>query len=247
MAAPTILSVDPANLDVDVVLGISINVIFDSLMNHSTINDTSFSLTGPGQTQIITPEQDISSDPQPITGREYITGVFSFDDTIASGTRTKVTFNPSKPLRPDVIYTILIMGSGGILSSDSIKNASNVPMVGSYTWSFTTGQLNLVSLPPSVPLPGSLPQLDPTTIVVIPRQTSNHVVGADLTQEIDIIFPGSVNLTSFDMNDLLTSVEAILGDPSVMVPPGLTITPLWQTYSGDANRKLKLTISGWPT
>lgn len=247
MAAPLVLTVDPTDLETDVVLGLPITVIFDSLMDHSTIGDGTFSLTGPGQTQIMTPEQDVANDPQPITGREYITGTFSFDDTLAGSTHTKVTFNPSKPLRPNVIYTLLLLGSGSALTSDAIKNSVGVAMVGSYTWTFTTGNLNLVTTPPAAPIPGSAPVLDPNTIVVIPRQTGNHIVGGDLTQEIDLIFPGSVDLTSFDMNDLLTSVEAILGDPDVMVPSNLTITPTWQTYSGDPNRKLKLVITGWPS
>lgn len=246
MAAPLVLSVDPTDQETDVVLGLPIIVVFDSLMDHATIDASTFSLTGPGQTQIITPEQDVASDPQAVTGREYITGVFSFDDTLAGGTHTKVTFNPSRPLRPDVIYTLLLMGSGGALTADAIKNSFGVAMVGSYTWTFTTGSLDLVITPPSSPVPGLAPQLDPSTIIVIPRQTGNHVVGADLTQEIDLIFPGSVDLTSFSMNDLLVSVEAILGDPTVTIPTGLTITSTWLTYGGDPNRKLKLMITGWP-
>lgn len=247
MAAPLVLTVDPTDQETDVVLGLPITVVFDSLMNHATISDATFSLNGPGQTQILTPDQDVASDPQPVTGREYITGTFSFDDTLAAGTKTQVTFNPSRPLRPNVTYTILLLGSGGSLSSDSIKNAANVAMVGSYTWTFTTGALSLVTTPPSAPVPGSAPQLDPGAIIVIPRQSGNARVGGDLTQEIDLIFPGSVDLTSFDMNDVLFSVEAILGDPQVPAPVGLTVTPEWLTYAGDPNRKLKLTITGWPT
>lgn len=247
MAAPTVLTVDPTDQETDVVLGLSITVIFDSLMDHSTIDASTFSLTGPGQTQVITPDQDVAVDPEPTTGREYITGIFSFDDTLAGGTHTKVTFNPSKPLRPGVQYTLLLMGSGGSLSSDSIKNAAHTQMVGSYTWSFTTGTLDLVTTPPPVPISGAASQLDPNSIVVIPRQTLNHVVGSDLSQEIDLIFPGSVDLTSFAMEDILTSIEAILGDPTVMIPDGLIVTPTWLPYGGNPNRKLKLTISGWPT
>lgn len=248
MPAPTILSVTPNDQETDVVLGTQITVLFDSLMDHTTLGDATFSLTGPGQTQIISPDQLIADDPQPVTGREYITGTFAFDDTQFNSTRTLLTFTASRPLRPNVTYQVLILGSGGALTSAAVKNASAVSMVGSYTWSFTTGQLNLVMPPPSSPVAGSAPQIDPSKIIVIPRQTGNQVVGTDLSQEIDLIFPGSVSLTPYDPTpDILTSIEAILGDPSVVVPTGLTVVPAWSSYAGQPNRKLTLTISGWPS
>lgn len=248
MSAPTVISVTPGVDETDVVLGTQIIVIFSQLMDHTTINDGTFVLTGPGQTMIATPDQLIANDPDTVTGREYITGIFAFDDTIAGGTQTQITFNPSKALRPDVEYNILILGSGGTLSSDSVKDIYSVAMVGSYTWSFTTGQLNLVVPPPSAPIPGLAPLLDPSTIIVIPRQSGNHRVGGDLTQEIDLIFPDSVSLAPYDPTpDLLMSVEAIIGDPDILVPPNLTVTPAWTTYGGKPNRKLTLFITGWPS
>ena len=252
MPAPTVLLVTPTDQETDVVLGTAITVLFDSLMDHTSINEATFSLTGPGQTQIVSADQLIVEDPQPITGREYITGTFAFDDTLHSGTQTQLTFNPSKPLRPNVQYTVLIVGSGASLTSNAVKNASEVAMVGSYTWSFTTGQLNLVLPPPSAPVPGSAPALDPGSIMVVPRLgspnpvTSDERTGADLTQEIDLIFPDSVSISPYDpAADILSSIEPILGDPLLMVPPGLTVSYQWQTYGGKPNRKLKVTISGF--
>ena len=252
MAAPTVLSVTPTDQETDVVLGTQITVLFDSLMDHATINDGTFVLTGPGQTQIVSSDQLIVSDPQPITGREYITGVFAFDDTLSGGTRTQVTFNPSKALRPNVAYQVLILGSGGALSSDAVKNSSEVAMVGSYTWSFTTGQLNLVLPPPSAPVPGAAPALDPRKVIVIPRLgspnpiTSDERTGADLTQEIDFIFPDSVSISPYDpASDILSSIEPIMGDPLLSIPSGLTVSYAWQSYGNKPNRKLKVTIAGF--
>jgi hypothetical protein len=55
------------------------------------------------------------------------------------------------------------------------------------------------------------------------------MVGVDLTQVIDIIFPGPIDPDSFDLTDLLISVEAALGDPRITVPttliPGYTVYP----------------------
>lgn len=248
---PTITSVTPTVDETDVILGTQIIVIFSTLMNHTTITDATFSLMGPGQTMEVTPEQIVVADPRPITGREYITGSFAFDDTINGSTQTQLAFTPSKPLRPNVDYTILIIGSGGILTGNAaIQSSLGVAMVGSYSWTFTTGELNLMIPPPMSPVAGATRQLDPKCIIVIPRQSGNKIVGANLTQEIDLIFPSPVSLSPYDPTaDIcsLSSIEAILGDPEVRIPPGLTITPTWQTYGGQANRKLTLTIGGWPT
>lgn len=252
MSAPTIISVTPNNQETDVVLGTQIIVLFSTLMNHASIGSSTFVLTGPGQTMIATPEQTIAEDPSPITGREYITGTFAFDDTQAGNTKTLVTFTPSKALRPDVTYSVLILGSGGVLSSAGVVDSLGNAMLSTYSWIFTTGQLNLVVPPPLSPIPGAQPLLNPNSITVVPRlgtvsaQTSDQATGADLTQSIDFIFPGPVSKVPYDpTSDILTSVEAILGDPSIVVPPGLTVTPTWGSYGGQANRKLTLTISGW--
>ncbi len=256
MSVPTIVSVTPTVAETDVVLGTQIIVLFSSLMDHTTISDETFSLTGPGQTMIATPDQIIAEDPKSVTGREYITGTFAFDDTLGGGLQTQLTFTPSRPLRPNVKYTVLILGSGGALTSAAVKDIYEIAMVGSYTWTFTTGELNLVIPPPSAPVPGRTPHIDPSSIIVIPRLGSPNPpnddarVGADPTQEIDLIFPDSVSLTPYDPTpDILTvsTVEAILGDLDVMVPSGLSITGTWATYGGKPNRMLKLIITGWPS
>ena len=255
MAAPTIVSVTPTVGETDVVLGTQIIVLFSFLMDHSTISDATFSLTGPGQTMVVTPDQVVAEDPKSVTGREYITGAFAFDDTLGGGTQTQLTFTPSRPLRPNVLYTILILGSGGALTSAAVADIYEVQMVGSYTWQFTTGELNLVIPPPSAPVPGLAPQIDPSTIIVIPRLGSPNPpnddarIGGDPSQEIDLIFPGSVSLAPYDPTpDILavSTVEAILGDLDVMVPSGLTVTGTWAAYGGQPNRMLRLIITGWP-
>lgn len=245
---PTVTSVTPTTDETDVVLGTQIIVIFSQLMDHATITDATFSLTGPGQTMMVSSDQLILKNPKPLTGREYITGTFDFDDTINGSTQTQLSFTPDKPLRPDVEYNILIVGSGGILTGTNAVKASNgTPMANSYSWSFSTGELNLVVPPPQSPVPGSTPQLDPNSIVVIPRQSGNQITGADLTQEIDLIFPSPVSLAPYDpTGDILCSIEAILGDPQIRIPSGLTVTPSWSSYGGQPNRKLTLTIAGWP-
>jgi hypothetical protein len=234
MAAPTVFSVSPLNLATDVVLGTQVVITFDQVIDESTLNESTLSLTGPGQTSIITPDQLISSDPEAITGREYITGVLSFA-TVSS--KTVATFNPDRSLRPNQTYTVLLAGASSALTNDVVKNLAGEAMASTYQWSFTTGILNVITPPLESPLPELLPDIDPNSVVVIPRKA----VGNDLSQVIEFIFPDDIDPDSFNMDDVLVSIEAVLGDPAVVVPSGLTASAVIE------GRKLKITISGWPS
>lgn len=234
MSAPSIISSSPSNGTTDVVLGIPIVVGFDQPMDLTTLNESTFSLMGPGQTAIITPGSLIAANPSVKTGREYIPGSFTFATNIQGG--TLLTFTPKIPLRPNVVYTILIIGPGQ-LASASAKNTTGETLDSNYEWSFTTGDLD-VSVPPiQSPIPPLIIPLDPSQIKI---QQHLWAVGNDLSQEIDIIFPGPIDPTSIDINAILLSLEPILNDPTVVVPSGLTPNI---TISGN---KITILISGWP-
>jgi hypothetical protein len=92
-------------------------------------------------------------------------------------------------------------------------------MTASYQWSFQTGDLNL-TVPPvqSLLIQNTLASaINPVDIKILPRR----MVGVDLTQIIDIIFPGPIDPDFFDLNDLMISIEPVLGDPRIAVPPNL--------------------------
>lgn len=232
MAAPLVQSVTPLDAATSVVLGTKISVTFDQLMDTSTISEQTFSVTGPGQTGVLTPDELISEDPNVVTGREYITGTFSF--ATVNG-QTVVTFTPSVPLRKNATYNVLLVGTDSILTSTYIKNSGGEAMANTYEWSFTTGDLNVVAPPAPSPLPALVAHIDPNAIKVLPKP----VVGNDLSQTIEMIFPDNIDPNSFNLADVLVSVEAMLGDPSVVVPPGLTATAVIN------GRRLQITISGW--
>lgn len=217
MAAPTVISVTPGPNATGVVLGSPITVTFDQVVDITTVSDSTFVLIGPGQTAVITPTQMIAEDPSVITGREYITGTFSFA-TVDS--QTVVTFNPGKPLQPDQTYSVLVLGSGGALTSDAVKNGIGEAMVGSYQWSFTTGTLNLVTPPVQSPIPWNQGRINPIDVRLLPRAAT----GNDLTQDIELVFPGPIDPASFNLTDVLVSLEAIIGDPDVVIPQGVTAT-----------------------
>lgn len=234
MSAPSIISSSPAHGTTDVVLGTSIIVGFDQPMDVSTLNASTFSLTGPGQTGVITPGNLIDVKPTVKTGREYIQGSFSFSSD--SNGNTVLTFAPGTPLRPNAVYTVLIVGPGMLLSS-SAKNAQGEALVSNYEWSFTTGDLNVSVPPPQSPLTPLAVPLNPAGIQI---NQNLWAVGNNLAQEIVITFPGGIDTTSVTPDQILLSLEPILNDPFVKVPTGLTPNI---TISGN---KITILISGWP-
>lgn len=236
MSAPLVVNVDPANNEVDVVLGSQITVTFDQAIDTTTIDESTFSVTGPGQTQILTAGQLIAKDGNTLLSREYIEGTFTFD-TDSQG-RTVVSFVPVRHFQPNVQYQILLLGLDASLTVDVIKNPAGEGMDLSYSWNFQTGDLNL-TVPPtqSLLIENTLASaINPADIKIFPRR----MVGADLTQEVDIIFPGPIYPTSIDLSDLMISVEGVLGDPNIAVPPNLTPSAV---ITGN---KIRITITGWP-
>jgi hypothetical protein len=233
MPAPSIISSSPASGVIDVVLGTQVVVGFSVAMNTATLTSSTFSLTGPGQTGIITPGEMIAARPKVITGREYINGVITFSTGTAGN--TILTFTPAVPLRPNVTYTILIVGAGQ-LSNTGAQGVDGTALDGNYQWSFTTGDLNVFVPPPQSPMPVLTIPLDPSRIRITQKLWA---VGNDLSQEINIVFPGPIDPDSVTPESILLSLEPILNDPSVQVPSGLTPTV---TIEGDT---ITILISGW--
>jgi hypothetical protein len=223
MSNPTVLSVSPVNAATDVILGQAIVVTFSSLMDPSTITNATFSLTGPAQTQILTPQQLISSDPSYITGRNTINGVFT--TTTNSSNQTVLTFTPNVSLQPNSLYTVLLIGSGALLVGSTIGDTSGNPLASNYQWSFTTGDLN-TSLPPiQAPLPYQYASIDPASIKVrVNGQNPGDLLNEPIASgfSVDLIFPADLDTTSFDPTDLYVSLEQFLGDPTVPMPMGLS-------------------------
>jgi len=235
MAAPNVLAVSPGNSETDVVLGIQIVVTFDQAIDTTTIGDATFSLSGPGQTQIITAQSVATLNPLPSTGREYIPGTFVFSSD-AQG-RTVVTFSPKRPLRKNVTYDIMVAGGGGLLTTKGVRNPAGEMMVNSYEWTFTTGDIDLVVPPPSSPITVMESDLDPQTLQVSVGQP----VGNDLSQTVIIHFPAPIDPSSVDLSQIQMSIQAILGDPTIFIPPGLTPSV---TINGN---DLLITVAGWPS
>lgn len=78
MSNPTVTNVSPAPSAVDVVLGDSIVITFDRQIDTDSFNNSTFALTGPNLSSIVTPDQLVEKNPTPAQGRGYILGTFGF-------------------------------------------------------------------------------------------------------------------------------------------------------------------------
>ena len=107
--APAITLENPANGATGVVLNASVNATFSKDMDPTTINGTSFTLTGPGPTAV--------------------TGVVSY----AAGSRI-ATFTPSSNLAANTTYTATVTVAATDLSNHALAAGAVVN-----PWTFTTG------------------------------------------------------------------------------------------------------------
>jgi len=106
---PAVVSTVPAQGAVGVVVNTTISATFNMAMNPSTLNASTFTVTGPGGAQA---------------------GTVSYSGTTA-------TFTPSSVLAYSSVYTATI--------TTGATNLGGVPLLGAYTWSFTT-----ITPPPTV-------------------------------------------------------------------------------------------------
>jgi hypothetical protein len=220
-----ILSVLPADQATDIILQAAVMVTFDQEIDTTTFSEQTFLLSGPGTVGVSSPQGLIDNTPA-TQGTEYVQGTFSF--AIDSQSRTVATFRPSRPLRPNVLYTVLISG---------VLSATEDALSGNYTFSFTTGVLNLKTPPAQNPLPAAVGRIRPGDLTVLPSSTIDN----DL-HRIEIDFPDNIDPTSFDVNAVSVSLEAFLLDPDVTVP-----TPTSSSVTVQGNKLIvELTFPGDP-
>lgn len=132
---PQIIDVYPSNLARGIPVGDQLRVIFDQEMDEDTINTGTFVLIGPDEAPVFGPidvtpfdepgfdDEDILSSPY---FKGYVKGTISFSRQDASGGlveddvedltglgslwRTVAIFTPDKPLKPNVEYSVIVMG-----------------------------------------------------------------------------------------------------------------------------------------
>jgi len=150
VSAPVVVSVEPGNLETDVILGIPIIITFDQVIDQTTVNDATFALTGPGTTEVETAMNMATLGRLSPTGREYITGTFTFVTTGNTPPNTVVSFVPGRALRKNTTYSVILLGASGSLISNGVRNPAYEGMVNSYEWSFTTGTLDVTVAPNQV-------------------------------------------------------------------------------------------------
>lgn len=158
---------------------------------------------------------------------------------VANNGQTVATFIPSKPLRPGITYTVLVVGADSVLANSFVHNLAGNNLLSSYQWSFSTGTLNISTPPTQNPLLTPKTTLSPEQIQVIPRSpvgvSDPSVFNISV---VDIIFPHPIDINTFDPTQLLVGVEPIMNDPDVALPAGASASYIIQ------GNKLIVTVSG---
>lgn len=175
-----ILSVLPDVNSQGVILQGAIIVTFDQEIDATTYSEQSFLLSCPPEAPAITSNALVGSI-APASGTDYVAGSFSFALNTAGA--TIATFKPARPLRPNVKYTVLI--------STDVQTPTGVSLSDNYTWSFTTGVLNLTVPPMQQPGPAQVGRIRKEDLTISPRSTLNN----DL-HLIVIKFPGNIDPTN---------------------------------------------------
>ena len=105
-------------------------ITFDQVIDTTTLDESTFSLTFPAPAQIIGSNRLISGDPAPST--VSVQGAWGF--TTNASNQTVATFTPDKPLQQNTVYTAMLLGSDAALTSSVIKNPAGESMTVSYSW-----------------------------------------------------------------------------------------------------------------
>jgi hypothetical protein len=200
--APTITSTNPANAAVGVGIDASVNATFDEAMDSSTLNPTTFTVTGPGATVVV--------------------GKVSYDvsDDI-------VTFTPTSALTASTSFTATIAGAqdlaGNALPTTSWTFATGITTTGQSpvdlgsASSYAILAATTVTAPGAIVVNGDLGLWPGTSVTGFPPATVNGTTNIDNTAAMAA------------QNDLLTAYNALFTLPPGATKTGniggTTLTP----------------------
>lgn len=145
--AITIISNYPAANSTDIVLQSTITVTFSEAVSTGYVDSNTFVVYSVGDTIIKDAGGALPKGTDTHTKyaeTDYVEGTFTF----ASGD-TAVIFSPSKPLRPNTQYTVMVAGydTGQKNSSRYIRALAGSYLAKTVRWKFTTGELMLETPP----------------------------------------------------------------------------------------------------
>ena len=139
MSAPQVVSVQPDVGATDVVLSLPITVTFDQVIDTGTVDPSTFSVTYSAPSQVVT-AGDLIAGRSP-SSTVCVDGSWTFSTN--SSNQTVAVFTPTRPLNPNTLFTVTLLGTDAALTSAVIANPGGEAMAVSYQWTFTTGALNL--------------------------------------------------------------------------------------------------------
>lgn len=128
MSAPQVVSVQPDVGATDVVLSLPITVTFDQVIDTGTVDPSTFSVTYSAPSQVVT-TGDLIAGRSP-SSTVCVDGSWTFSTN--SSNQTVAVFTPTRPLNPNTLFTVTLLGTDAALTSAVIANPGGEAMTVSY-------------------------------------------------------------------------------------------------------------------
>lgn len=150
--AVTVVSNLPASNETDVILMTTIQAVFSAAVTSGSVNADTFVVYSTGTTVFKEAGGSLSknSDLYKYADTDYVEGTYTYLSGSAASGFLNVTFTPTKPLKPNVEYTVILTGydQGTKNANKYIRTVGGDYLSRTVKWKFTTGEL-MVDEPPS--------------------------------------------------------------------------------------------------
>jgi len=166
MATVEIESVHPLDGSLGLPLQTQVSVVFNQLMDETTITSSTFLVSGPDTSNWETPGVRIIDNESPenvlleFNGEAYLDGAISFtQESIQGSPVTRAIFTPTKPLVANTEYVIYLTGDEGIEDAivPPVSAIDSTVLLGTYIWTFTSGSGSVVDVPTEASTAVSVP------------------------------------------------------------------------------------------
>lgn len=220
MATVNIESVHPLDSALGQPLKSTISVIFNQLMDETTITESTFMVSGPESSEVGSGSFSILQQNSGLN-YSYIEGSIRFE-TI-TGTKTKAIFEPSAALDENTEYIVYLIGDEGNEADDVgfISALDLTPFIGVTAWRFTTGTGSISDVPTDTSnaqvADGVLPVYEEGVVLfevasTVPENRATNVTTS--TEEIHILLSKEPDDSTLSTGIRIYS-ESVNGDTSI--------------------------------
>jgi len=239
MATVEIESVHPLDGSLGLPLQTQVSVVFNQLMDETTITSSTFLVSGPDTSNWETPGIRLIDNESPenvlleFNGEAYLDGTISFtQESIQGAPVTRATFTPTQPLVANTKYVVYLTGDEGLDDAivPPISAVDSTVLLGTYMWTFTAGSGSVVEVPNVASTAVSVPpSVDSSSTVTAPFALTSSIPDSRATNldvstdTIVLNFNRDVDGTTVD-SAISIVAESVNGDTSIPAPGNISFT-----------------------